>query len=94
MTTSSFLHGVSGVVVETYSPLNCHAITLQIRRGDREDARITLFDLPEDRALALVFALHDEDSVIHSSHGKVMAKDYFTERAVHKALEVSDEDAV
>lgn len=100
MTASLSVHGVDGIVVRSYYPGNSHSLCLGFpRKEGREEVQIDLFSMDEERALAFLVAMSTvtgatEMTSIYTENGTITLQEYMTERAVHKALEVTDENAV
>lgn len=100
MTTSMAVHNVSGIVVISYYPANSHSICLGFTRSDNtEVVETTLYGMSEAVALSFLMAVSEavgatEMTRVYLPDGTISLKEYLTERAVHKALEVNDENAV
>lgn len=86
MTITTNIHQVQSVRADNYYPGNSHSVRLRIEaKGVAWE--ITTFDLPEDKAMALVQALGDDMTTVYAPAGTISLRDYLTERSVHKALD-------
>jgi hypothetical protein len=86
MNISTNIHSVLSVRADNYYPDNSHSVRLRIE-GKTGAWEITTFDLPEDKALALVQALGDELTTVYTPAGTVSLRDYIAERQVYNAIE-------
>jgi hypothetical protein len=100
MTASLSVHEVEGIVVRSYYPGNSHSVCLGFPRNDsREEVHIDLYGMNEERALAFLVAMSKvtgatEMTNVYTANGTIALQEYMTERAVHNALEVTNENAV
>ena len=81
------LHGLSQVRVHSFYPSNSAALTIKTK-GSGGDAELTLYGLPEDRAIQIVVALGDENTIVyHDGGGHIKLREYLETKDVFEALE-------
>lgn len=92
MSTTAYLsiHNVNRVRVSHYHPTNSNSIELRIVQDNGNEMAQSIFGLPEDRAIEMLKALGDADTVVYSGGGyNQNLTDYLTTKGVFDAIEGS-----
>lgn len=81
------VHNVDRIAVNAYHPNNNHTIELRLVQGDDNCLRISVFGLPEDRAVALIRLLGDAETTVYYGGRAECLSDYLTTKGVFDAIE-------
>lgn len=87
MSTYISIHNVERITVVNYYPKNSNSVELRIAQEGGESFRMSLFGLPEDRAIELVKALGDAETTVYSGGGFESLTEYLATKGVFDAIE-------
>lgn len=81
------IHHVADVRVSHYFPTNGHNIGLQFMQQDGTALEVSVFNLPEDRAIEIVKLLSDASTSVWGAGNNVTVTEYLATKGVFDAIE-------
>lgn len=81
------VHGVNEMRVSHYFPSNSHNIGLQFVREGGETLEVSIFNVPEDRAIEIVKCLSDANTSVWGEGSNVTVTEYLAAKGVFDAIE-------
>lgn len=81
------IHHVTDVRVSHYFPTNSHNVGLQFVQRDGTTFDVSVFDIPEDRAIEIVRLLSDASTSVWGAGNNVTVTEYLATKGVFDAIE-------
>lgn len=84
---SMSVHNVKELRVSHYFPSNAQNVGLQLMQDDGGMVEVSIFGLPEDRAIEIVKLLSDADTSVWGVGDSVTVTEYLATKGVFDAIE-------